>query len=59
VVSVSQETPEDMETRLLRVTTQARLQLYPGTFAFLEFGLAEFPAAVRPDALVNGGTKAG
>lgn len=51
MVNISHENPDEIEARLLRVTAQARLQLYPVTYAFLEFGLADFPLAVRPDAL--------
>jgi hypothetical protein len=51
MVSVSHETREQTERRLLAVTSQARLQTYAGGYAFLEFPLAEFPTAVRADAL--------
>lgn len=51
MVNISHETTEDTERRLLRVTTQARVRFYPGTFAFLEFSLSSFPSAVSPDAL--------
>jgi hypothetical protein len=51
MVHISRETTAATEQRLLRVTQQARLVIYPGTFAFLEFALEAFPAAVRPDAL--------
>lgn len=51
MVDISQETIKQTNTRLLSVTKQARLLAYPGTYAFLEFPLADFPAAVRADAL--------
>ncbi|SEK89104.1 hypothetical protein SAMN04515666_102287 [Bosea lupini] len=51
MVNISHETPEATERRLLQVTTQARLQVYSDTYAFLEFPLSAFPGAVRPDAL--------
>ena len=51
MVHISRETTAATEQRLLRVTQQARLVVYPGTFAFLEFALEAFPEAVRPDAL--------
>lgn len=51
MVDISRETIEQTEARLLAVTKQARLLAYPGTYAFLEFPLAAFPAAVRADAL--------
>jgi hypothetical protein len=37
MVHISRETTAATEQRLLRVTQQARLVIYPGTFAFLEF----------------------
>lgn len=51
MVSISHETHEQAERRLLAVTSRARLQTYEGGYAFLEFPLAEFPRAVRADAL--------
>jgi hypothetical protein len=51
MVSVSRETPEQIDSRLRLIITQARLHLYPGSYAFLEFPLASFPAAARSDAL--------
>ena len=51
MVDISRETIEQTNTRLLAVTKQARLLAYPGTYAFVEFPLADFPAAVRADAL--------
>jgi hypothetical protein len=51
MVSVSRETREQSEGRLRRVITQARLHLYSGSYAFLEFPIASFPAAARHDAL--------
>ncbi|QVW26901.1 hypothetical protein KJF94_14840 [Pseudomonas hormoni] len=51
MVNVSHETAGDTERRLLRVTTQARVRFYPGTFAFLEFPLSSFPEAANSDAL--------
>lgn len=51
MVDVSRETAAATERRLQRVITQARLRVYPGTWAFQEFPLERFPAAVRGDAL--------
>jgi hypothetical protein len=51
MVNISHETAEQTEHRLRRVITEARLHLYPGTYAFVEFPLDQFPAAVRGDAL--------
>ncbi|MGJ7902770.1 DUF6196 family protein [Lysobacter sp. 1R34A] len=51
MVDISQETIEQTDARLLAVTKQARLLAYSGSYAFLEFPLADFPAAVRADAL--------
>ncbi|SCY50568.1 MULTISPECIES: DUF6196 family protein [unclassified Pseudomonas] len=51
MVNISHETAETAERRLLRVTTQARVRFFTGTYAFLEFPLSSFPNAVRPDAL--------
>lgn len=51
MVGISRESTEQTEQRLLRVTTRARLHVYPGSYAFSEFALDEFPRAVRADAL--------
>ncbi|HEV2673948.1 MAG TPA: DUF6196 family protein [Aliidongia sp.] len=51
MVTISRETIDETERRLLRVTAEAKLLVYPGTFAFLEFPLGDFPAAARADAL--------
>jgi hypothetical protein len=51
MVDISRETPEDTEIRLLRVIREATLVVYPRPYAFLEFPLAEFPNAIRSDAL--------
>ncbi|WP_064749417.1 DUF6196 family protein [Lysobacter firmicutimachus] len=51
MVDISHESPQATERRLLEVTRRARLAVYPGTYAFAEFGLRDFPAAVRADAL--------
>jgi hypothetical protein len=44
------ETVEQTQQRLERVITEARLRRYPGAYAFDEFPLDQFPAAVRADA---------
>jgi hypothetical protein len=51
MVDISRETIEQTEQRLRRVITEARLRIYPETYAFVEFPLDQFPKAVRPDAL--------
>ena len=51
MVDISHESADETETRLLRVIKQSTLTVYPGTYAFLEFPPADFPKAVRPDAL--------
>ncbi|ANH68545.1 DUF6196 family protein [Mitsuaria sp. 7] len=51
MVDISRETVEQTERRLRRVITQARLRVYPGTWAFEEFPLDSFATSVRPDAL--------
>lgn len=51
MVNISLETVDATARRLLRVITQAHVRFLPGTYAFLEFPLPSFPAAVRPDAL--------
>ncbi|MBB1626576.1 DUF6196 family protein [Achromobacter sp. UMC71] len=51
MVNISRETAEQTEQRLRHVITQARLRIYPGTYAFVEFPLDQFPGAVRADAL--------
>lgn len=51
MVDISHETVEQTERRLRRVITEARLRIYPGTYAFLEFPLDQFPQAARADAL--------
>ncbi|CAB3869747.1 DUF6196 family protein [Achromobacter ruhlandii] len=51
MVNISRETSEQTEQRLRRVITEARLRIYPGTYAFTEFPLDDFPGAVREDAL--------
>ena len=51
MVDISHETIEQVEQRLRRVITQARLQIYPGTWAFQEFPLDRFAQFARSDAL--------
>ncbi|CAB3770898.1 hypothetical protein GQ57_22565 [Burkholderia sp. MSh2] len=51
MVDISHETVEQTESRLRRVMTESRLRVYSGTYAFVEFPLDQFPAAVRADAL--------
>lgn len=51
MVDISHESPQATERRLLEVTRRARLTAYRATYAYLEFPLPEFPAAVRADAL--------
>ena len=51
MVSVSRETPAETDARLSRVVAQSRLKIYPGTYAFREFPLSDFPAAAHPEAL--------
>lgn len=51
MVNVSHESAEETERRLERVITQARLKVFPSTWAFEEFPLDAFPASVRRDAL--------
>ncbi|WP_237171299.1 DUF6196 family protein [Pandoraea pulmonicola] len=51
MVDISRETTEQTEQRLRRVITEARLRIYPETYAFVEFPLDQFPKAVRSDAL--------
>ncbi len=51
MVDISHETVKEAECRLRHVITKARLRVYPGTYAFQEFPLDQFPAAVRTDAL--------
>jgi hypothetical protein len=51
MVNISHESAEETERRLLRVTREARVRFFPGTYAFIEFPLASFPHAVDPDAL--------
>lgn len=47
MVNISRETSEQTEQRLRQVITQARLRIYPGAYAFVEFPLDKFPGAVR------------
>lgn len=51
MVSVSVETPEATEARLSAVIARCELTLWDVPFAFHEFAAADFPGAVRPDAL--------
>lgn len=51
MVSVSHESESQTDARLLRVITQARLDVYEGSYAFREFSLCDFPAAVHKNAL--------
>ena len=51
MVNIFCETVEQIEQRLRRVITQARLQIFPGTWAFHEFPLSGFAQSARSDAL--------
>ena len=51
MVNISEETLEQTDERLRRVIRSATLKVYDKTYAFLEFGVDEFPAAVSRDAL--------
>lgn len=51
MVDISHETTEQTEQRLRRVIAEARLRVYPGKYAFVEFTPDQFPAAVQADAL--------
>jgi hypothetical protein len=48
---VSQETPEQTQTRLLTAIGRAEVSFLPGSYAFDEFPLRDFELHVRPDAL--------
>jgi hypothetical protein len=51
MVTISRETAEQTDERLRRIITRARLRVYPGSYAFLEFPVVFFPMAARADAL--------
>jgi hypothetical protein len=51
MVNVSREPPQQTRDRLERVIKLSRLEVYDGPWAFQEFPLTDFPAAVRPDAV--------
>lgn len=51
MVDISRETTEQTDQRLRRVISQARLQIYSGTWAFQEFPLDGFAQSARSDAL--------
>ena len=48
---ISQETPEQTRSRLLKVIARAEFAVLDGTYAFEEFPLTELRRRVRPDAL--------
>jgi hypothetical protein len=56
MVTISRETAEQTDERLRRIITRARLRVYPGSYAFLEFPVVFFPMAARADALAFVGT---
>jgi len=51
MVDISRETAEQTEVRLRHVITQARLQVFEGTWAFEEFPIDGFAQFARSDAL--------
>jgi Family of unknown function (DUF6196) len=51
VVDISNETPAQTEIRLRSVIKTARLKVYSGSYAFLEFPFSQFSSGVRADAL--------
>lgn len=51
MVSMSQETPEQVEARLRGVIRRARLTVFDEPYGFKEFPLVDFPAAVSTQAL--------
>lgn len=51
MVSISVETPQETEVRLLSVFRQATVNFLPGLWAFEEFPLEAFPQAVSPSAV--------
>lgn len=51
MVDISHETVEETDQRLRRVLRAAELKVYEPSYAFTEFALDEFPAAVDPEAI--------
>lgn len=51
MVTISHETSQQCHDRLLKVISLCDLQIYPESYAFIEFPLSEFPARAHPDAL--------
>ena len=51
MVSVSIESEDEVEQRLLQVIKLAELKVYDGVYVFEEFGLDDFPNAVSASAL--------
>lgn len=51
MVDISRESAEQVDTRLRQVIRQSRLHVYETPYAFSEFPLEAFPAAVDPEAL--------
>ena len=51
MVSISRETPEQIDLRLRQVIQQSRLTVYPNAYAFDEFSLNEFQNRADENAL--------
>ena len=51
MIRVTQETPEEASIRLRRVLTQSRVEVMPGSYAFIEYPAGDGIAAARPDAI--------
>ncbi len=51
MVQISQETPEQIEKRLLKVIAESEIKVYAGTFVFDEFPLSNFPGNADRNAL--------
>jgi hypothetical protein len=51
MVDISHETVEETDTRLRHVIGAAQIKVYERSYAFSQFPLEQFPAAVQPDAL--------
>ncbi|MEQ5774999.1 hypothetical protein J4E05_05695 [Thalassospira sp. NFXS8] len=51
MVNISQETPEQTDTRLRQVMVQTQFKAYAEPYIFDEFPITEFSARIRKDAL--------
>jgi hypothetical protein len=48
---ISQESPEQTQTRLLKVLAHAEIEFFEGMFTFQELPLSDFPHHANPEAL--------